>query len=1564
MADALEWYKEAERRGLINQLSKEQQAWWAEAKRRGLDKESNPASQRTEEPELKPVERIQGVDYSTGPNAFQGGYANLVNELTYGAGPYIAGATNIQARRFGDVVGGIIDGDMKRIAQGVFPSSEKIQQYKEEGQKEFIESQKKFAEEHPKTKAVTGFVGELGSFVPATRVAGVLGKATQLLRLGARARASGIVGRGVAQAIRTGAPRAVTGAGAFGLQGGTEGLMNEGEGLSPEKGWQELKENALLGAAFTMIGGAVGTYVEQPLLKSAAEMSGIKGFAKKASVVTGAAALEGAAVATVAAGIEKAMGEDRSIVPSLGEIGATTAVIGGFRGAGKGAEALGKGWKALSGASKKELADMKKAGVQYTIDDAMNEVQAAKQSYKKIKTERTSIKEAREKIPTIDEEISRLNESVRVLEEDNKFAEINKTPFSEEKPIQANTPEGRAQLFDNTETLAKDIADRAGLKTRSVEQDTVSNKSDSRYFDVGTGKNRTRVRIADHELQGGNYDVWLNPNASPKENAQKLIKFLEEKNNRIVKEGKDKISQLAAEREDLIRRSGGATELEWASRNQELKIQQQQKAKDFRDASKKLKQAKELAKEEPIQISISEDVSPEEIAERRKMYPSSQVGDTELKQLIVKERRNAAIENLKSQKEKLPFGERVRRLLSVGVRKVENALNMYAPLNRTVINGVKITGEKMPSVGEMPAFTSSQRDRGGRIELRQRKVGDKVLAETKKDNTFHERYDNYLENKKNEDMLPGEINRAKLEGDMERASRLEKKLAEAKQASSETEKSSPRIVELAEETWAENRAALDEIYESGRISKDYYEQLKKNKHYVHTEIERDNIFTGEEADMLNKQSGLSSAFKKYGAYEGQRKPLLLSSLAQGRRFAWFADTQKAMKQWLKWGLKTGEAIPAQDIRYQEGKMPQGVNLDKQIVVWNNGVARVYDVPKDVAMAFNYRPPEENKILGALRLTNNQFKMLTTGISSGFAAMNLFRDFQGILGGSRSGMYLKPSYVELAGELYGPGPKNLSGAKKQLRDLIDSKLGTESTLADTEMQLDRSQVARVSSMLDASREGNKPGTFVGDMMSFFWKMLSKVPAERPFQAIAKPLSALSNWSEKTGRASVFLSELRRQAGSERAFNRMLEHPETITKAQADNAAKEMAEVTLDFPRKMSPTIEFLNRNLLPFFKPSLLGAERLSKVLTDPEISPQAWRWLGTVGAMQGAIRAEFDEGQRKKYESQLNPEISAKSVSFVNKDGMITTIPAQQEFGGLYQGIAALTEMLMRNIKGKDQREAIWDELKAAAGQFRNNAVPGGYLFEPSNIVPTPIGKMIVEEKINKDIYSNTEIESAAMRRLPVEERFSADTPRIYRLMSKYIKLGDLQSSPKMWEHRAKKLGSTFAKEMADVADVLLEYAGIGEEEWSLPKNVDDSSIVKRFFNKDYTAYARNVQEYDKEKKELEQAYNSYKKNPKAADKEKKDKAAIYHALNKREAKRIELISYNQKLLANLRRKGYSEWERYTKNEITKEQFNKSKEIESAKTAAKYYENQKKISDLTDKLLTELRAQKKKKGIK
>ena len=1372
--------------------------------------------------------------------------------------PYIAGVTNMTARRVGGVIGGVLDKSEIQLKSGLVPTLEQQLEYYGEGKETYLGEQQAFAKEHP----ILYSAGKILGTITGIALSGGVGAIPKIAKLG------------------TFGQRALSSAKAFGTYESIKGLANEGEGLSPTGAIKGLGKGAVEGAVFSGLSGSTAiaeqALLKMPLVRSAAEMSGLVGKATKFGVGATGAAAEGALVAQAASATEKAFGSERDLLPTKEEVLAGMLGVGAIRGIGAAFQKAGGVVSKIKEPTQREIA----APVSKNIEAEIRSLNKEKASLR-----------------------GKPYQEKRIATIETRVAELKK----ELQPI-VNTSE------KDIEAIAEESGWTKGKTRTDDDGDTfVSFSKDGKDFEV---------RISSRQGKGGKGVVDYDLTKKPEENFPKIADAFAEAEN--LKAG-EKLPTVKGQLESVVAK---------------LEPTQEQIAKIKNKANQKV--SDEVARE----IAISEN---KELA------------------IASAERRGKAM---------LPLGERVRRTIGAIVRKAGNVLDSYSPVGATHKLKAKITGETTP-LSETGDFISKQRDRGGRVQVRQKSLVDDFEREQQTDNFFVQKLQSYMEAKKNEDMLPQSIERLKAnnkngKNDSEIA-RQETLLQRSKETASAIEASEKRVVSHAQKQWDYGQEQLDELYQIGRIGEEEYNLWKNNKHYVHSEAALPgettplDILGGDEIETLNKQSGLSDAFKRYKGYEGGYNNLVISNLAQGKRVAYLADTQRAMKAWVKDALITGEASPAQGFEYlKPGQYPSSYNPERQIFIWENGKAKVFDVPRDVAKAFNPTYKEENFLLKNLRLTNNLFKLGTTGISTGFSAMNLIRDMQSVVGGSRSGMFFRPSYVKTAAELYGPGSSKLTGAKKELRDLIDSKLGSEFSLADTQLDLDRTQLTRVNNLLEAQGKANKPGTFIGDTMALLLKTASKAkePAEKTFQGLAKTLSFLGNWSEKIGRTTVFLTELRRQAGSEAAFEAMMKNPKLITKTQADNAAKEMTEVTLDFNRKMNPTIEGLNRYAAPYFKPSLLGAQRVWKVLTDPEIAPQAWRWIGTIGVLQGLVRAEMNEAQRKKYESQFNPEISAKNLSIVNKDGVITTIPANQEFGGLYQWIAAGTEYLVRKMKGKEARERAWDEVNAAIAQLSQNVIPGGYLLEPSNLAPTPVGKMILEESINKDIYSKTDIESAAMRRLPVEERFSASTPRIYRLMSKYLKVGDLQSSPKMWEHRAKKLGSSFAKEMADVTDLVLEYAGIGEEEWNLPKRIEEGSIMSRFFNKDYTAYARNVQEYDKEMKELEQAYNSYKKNPKASSREKKEMASIYQSLKLKDQQRINKISDNQKLLSNLRRKGYSEWQRYLNGEITKEQFKKSKKMESAKVASKYYENQKKISDATDKLLQILREKKKKKGLK
>lgn len=1422
-----------------------------------------------------PAKQSQDSSKIEAPGALQGTSREFATGATFGAAPYIAGETNILARRLGNVLTGIIDGDLSQIRRGAFPTYEEKQQYRKEGRREYLESQKAFQKERPVLATAGRLAGDVASIVATAPVGGVAGG---IAKTGATALRAG-------ETAASFAGRTAAGASSFATYEGLKGLFNQGEGISSEGAGKGVLKGGLLGLAFSWIGGGLAAGVESPLIKAAADMTGLGGMFVRGGIRTATTAAEGAAVATAAAGIERGLGEERSALPSKEEIITGALGIGGLRAIGAGVQEGARLTSKLKAPTTRQTADINARAINEQYENIQDEIrQVANEKGKPLDTERINQLKAQQK------ELNKEMEPIVETAQKDIEAIAKKEGWKKEKGITADTNSGY-------EVFSKD--------GKTVE-----------------------FRLSNHEP------------------------------SRTLREGEIEVDLRNPYDDNLVM------------------------VRDTLRAVDKLPAGEKLPKKVGISQPVPTNVTPTEAqistvkAEHLKAT-GKELGD-EMANAIAKQRNIdlTISEAQRSGKALLPMTERIRRAVGATLRKGGEIIDTYVPLGRTHKVIAEAPGGKKLEVGETAPFILKQRDRGGRVSVRQAPLVDELDQKMKADKTFVERWQQYMVAKKDEDMLPSVIERLKKGNkngaNNELIAQKEAQLERARALAAETEAADSELVAYAQKHWDYGQEQLDELYEAGRISKEAYEKWKGNKHYVHSvaklpgESELPSLFTEAEEEAINRQSGISDALKRYEGYEGGYNNMALGNLAQGKRIAYFADTQKAMKAWLKDAIKTGEARKLEPGEYfKRGDYPV-INEKNQIISWNNGIPEVYEVPQNVARIFNPVIKKENFLLRNLRLTNNVFKLGTTGISSGFSAMNLLRDWQSVIGGSRSGQYFSPAFLKNSAEMYGPTSKDLPENLKELRDLIDEKLGTEFSLAQTQLNLDRSEINRLNTMLEAQGQANKSGTFIGDIMALLMKSASmaKAPAEKSFQKVANGLSFLGNWSEKIGRATVFQTELRRQAGSQKQFEFWMQNPKkNIPKSALDNAGKEMTEVTLDFNRKMHPVIESLNKYAFPYFKPSLLGAERVWKILTDPEIAPQAWRWIATVGTLQGLLRSNMSEEQKKKYLSQFNPEISAKSVSFMNKDGVLTTIPANQEFGGLYQWVAAGAEWAANKLKGKEQRDGMLKEVEAAAKQLAQNAIPGGYLLEPSNMAPTPVGKLILEESINKDIYSKTDIESAAMRRLPVEERYSPSTPMIYRLMSKKLKIGNLQSSPKMWEHRAKKLGSSFAKEMADLADTVLEFSGIGEEEWNLPKKIEEGSIMGRFFNKDYTAYARNVQEYDDEIKEIEQAYNSYKKTP-TKDKEKKDKAALYKAIKPLENQRVQLISYNQELLASLRRKGLKEWKRYLDGEITKAQFDKMKELESAKVASKYYANQKKISDITDKMLAKLRKEKKKRGIK
>ena len=939
----------------------------------------------------------------------------------------------------------------------------------------------------------------------------------------------------------------------------------------------------------------------------------------------------------------------------------------------------------------------------------------------------------------------------------------------------------------------------------------------------------------------------------------------------------------------------------------------------------------------------------------------------------------------------LTFRERMIRL----AQWVRNATNTYKPIERATRGAEEVDGKPI-NAKDRPEFVLRRGDRAGETsQIIERITSAYKEAEKKNPFAIHE-LDRYLglrnrqvdrardisnlEKKASQaqetyyakDSTPQQKAAAQRQYKEARAQLDEMRAIKNTQEDIELariEKEEPEIVELANKIYKENEDVLDIIKDSGRISEEMYADLKARKGYSPEKME---ILSKEEMDQVSLANGPQSALRKRTG-KGIKENRVITALRRIKQWRYFANREQAKKLTVKYLQKTGEAweAPVSKRTVKEGQIPD-YDRNNQIITWENGKAHVWNVPKNIAKVFNtMAAPEEGEIAKAARLLQNSFKFGTTGGSIGFAPFNVMRDTQSVYGFSRSGQYATPSMVQRSAKLYFTPESNLTPAERQLKKIIGREFGEESTFYETEFDLRSQETKDVANMMDASVNANPEGSegevvartamdvLVNKMLPSFFKAI-KAGNEKLaplFEKTARTMSFLGNASEKTSRATVFQTELMRRAGSERRFNQWMEHPEEIPEADIAEAAAEMYKVTLDFNTKMAPTIENMNRYLFPYLKPAIIGANRAIDVLSSPEIAPQAWRFMTNLGMLQALINTEYDKEQKQRLQ-EWNADIKSKSFGYVSKDGTLTKFPLVQEGAGWIGIFGAVAERMLQKIRGKEVREGMKDEVFASMEEIAQNLVPFGYFLNRSNYLATVPGKLIFEQSTNIDSFSGAPIESERMKGLPPELRYSAYTPKIYKMIGK--KLG---WSPKRIEHFSKKLFSTAGKEWAAAADAVMEVMGIGEDEWDLPRRIEDGPVLGRFFEKRGTAYSRNVQDYEKLIQPMKEAYNAQKAGAELSA-EQKDMAGLYKKIRLKEANRINLISQNTKIMAKLKKDGYEAYDKYKRGEISHEQFKREKEIAVTNALKKYEENQMKVNENINDMLLKIRKKKEQKNWK
>lgn len=808
-----------------------------------------------------------------------------------------------------------------------------------------------------------------------------------------------------------------------------------------------------------------------------------------------------------------------------------------------------------------------------------------------------------------------------------------------------------------------------------------------------------------------------------------------------------------------------------------------------------------------LETNVRVSATDKEIADYMKAHSKNPYMTEEKAAFNIRQAKERAARQITPQ-EKLPLQERFLRKSKEIAGKVIGQFNRARPLQEGIIKSEMVTGTKV-AADKNPVIRLNKLTNGGEQEALIAPVFDKA--------------------KSIEKQYPGSIDGADIVLD------AEKRIQFARNAGKEPEqrfldivqqyKDDAPVQDIVKEVRALNQKALDRLYESGRIDKATYENWKKNDAYVPSWIEKYDEAGEQTVGNLREQY-----LRQYTGEGDVYQNPIVTSMQQARQLDTFAELQTAKKEYLELASKTGDAtkVPS-TTEYKGGK----VKFDKenQIVVWRDGQPEIWNVPERVAQYFN---PEKQgidslpvKVAKALfGFPLRVFKGGTTAVSLGFSQNNIVRDVQGAVIGSKNGAYIGPDMIRSSmKELVEEAP---------IAKELGKQIGTQ-TLRDVEQLpgLAKDNVKNFVDMYKAIDKAGGEGTQRGIIARLFTTALpngARKLARVSSKTAKSSLDALSyagNLGEETTRLSVFKSELKAAAKDQAQYDMWIANPDTIPselKARAGEAARE---VTLNFRRQMAPWVENANRYILPYFKPSILGAMRGFEVLTNPEIAPKAWRAIMNIGILQGLVNGKLVDKKQLEELDAYNNEMGAKNFLMRNDKGNLITIPMSQEFAPWIKMFAGVTEKIYRKAT-KQQRKDIGREMIQASKQMAENYIPAvGYFTEPSNLVVGQIPKAVVEEWVNRDIFSGTPIVPENLMNKPASMQYTKSTPKTLVESSKFLAKRGVEISPMRLNHIAKTFGSNTAKEMLTITDAALEANGVGE--LRPKKEVTDNPLVRRF---------------------------------------------------------------------------------------------------------------------------------------
>ena len=1134
----------------------------------------------------------------------------------------------------------------------------------------------------------------------------------------------------------------------------------------------------------------------EPTLVAKAQQLGANPMTSKLLAASLGSTAEGATLGGLPAVLE-----DRA--PTQDEFKQGVLFALGARGAAKGLSAAGSGVrKFVNEPTSMQIQEAKERAAE--IKSAESKVKRAEGRLMGIERERAAIKreekEAREYISEISNENSRKGLMPAKDIEKELYPLVQKGDAalnSSELELKQGLNARLQEHIDKAENAITDLAKRYGWKP---ERRVPRSEGRSRYLYFTKNGVRKEIRISAHDTDKTNLGFY-NLRNSDRKNLIEIERYLNRGGKPTLKE----ISKTA----------------DWY--------------------------AGELAKadtelETVISGKTTKEIKPEQITPTTKeidAYMKSHASNPN----ITREKAAVAITQAKksillrgAKEELLPLRERFLRASKNIASKVIRQFNVSRPLEESIIKAEKATGSKIKHV-DNPVTTVEKLNTGGEQEELLQPLTDTVYGVEKK--------------------YPGSLEGARAYLD------AAKRIQFAKAAGRVPEKQLTDIVNLykddapvqqiVEKVRDLNARSLDRIYESGRLDTQKYNELKKNDAYVPSWLEKYDE-AGEQIVANNKERYL----KEYtGSGELYQNPVI-TSMQQAKQIDSFAELQKAKKQYIAIAKNTGDAvkIPSKT-EYKGGEVK--FNKKNQIVVWEEGQPQVWNVPEDVATFFNPKPfREEGPVLKTLKTFQNMFKGGTTAASLGFSYSNIFRDVQPAAMASKYGAYVDvPMMRESAHEL-------MTGAP--ITKALFKEYGGKTLLKQEQItMLNKDSVKDVENLMKASSSAFKEGTPQNILANAFNTALpkyAKKAANMATKSGKKALEAMTyagNLGEETTRLSVFKSVLKGRAKNEAQYQLWIKNPNSIPKDVLAEAGYEAREVTLNFTRKMAPWVEFSNKYLLPYFKPSILGAMRGFEALTNPEISQRAWRAIINLGVLQGLINSKLGSKEElEKYEA-VNNDMAAKNFVITGKYGRVYLLPLSQEFGPLSKLFGLATESIARYAKGNKQRSDMWREAGAASLEELQNLVPAaGYIATPSNWVFTQPLKVGVEEAMGKDLYSGTPIEPEYLKQLPRSLRYSASTSRTMIELAKLASKFGVEISPLRMQHIVKGSLSSTGKEWLSLSDYALSTL-VGAD--LRPKqDIENNPLIRRFVANIYAPYSQTSLDARKIIEENQEGYNAIKK--------------------------------------------------------------------------------------------------------